>query len=104
MMYSFGAGPPWCAHYLIHACDNPVLATQAPAAARRYAQIAPASPRAVHMSSHIFARLGMWDEDIKSNIRQLLQVSMANSMKFGRPAMRTSLTRWLENGTKLTLG
>lgn len=60
---------PGAAHYLIHACDNPVLATQALAAARRYAQIAPASPHAVHMPSHIFARLGMWDEDINSNIR-----------------------------------
>ncbi len=60
---------PGAAHYLIHACDNPVLATQALTAARRYAQIAPASPHAVHMPSHIFARLGMWDEDIKTNIR-----------------------------------
>ena len=60
---------PGAAHYLIHACDNPVLATQALTAARRYAQIAPASPHAVHMPSHIFARLGMWDEDIKSNLR-----------------------------------
>lgn len=50
---------PGAAHYLIHACDNPVLATQALTAARRYAQIAPASPHAVHMPSHIFARLGI---------------------------------------------
>lgn len=56
------------AHYLIHACDNPVMAAQALAAAKRYAQIAPASPHAVHMPSHIFARLGMWDEDIQSNL------------------------------------
>lgn len=59
---------PGAAHYLIRACDNPVLAARALDAARRYAEIAPASPHAVHMPSHIFARLGMWDDDIKSNL------------------------------------
>lgn len=59
---------PGAAHYLIHACDNPALAAQALTAAGRYSEIAPASPHAVHMPSHIFARLGMWDEDIKSNL------------------------------------
>lgn len=59
---------PGAAHYLIHACDNPVMASEALDAARRYAQIAPASPHAVHMPSHIFARLGLWDDDIKSNL------------------------------------
>jgi tetratricopeptide (TPR) repeat protein len=59
---------PGAAHYLIHACDNPQLAPQALEAAKRYAQIAPAAPHAVHMPSHIFARLGMWDEDIQSNV------------------------------------
>jgi tetratricopeptide (TPR) repeat protein len=62
---------PGAAHYLIHACDNPVLAADGLAAARRYAEIAPASPHAVHMPSHIFARLGMWDEDIKSNLASM---------------------------------
>jgi tetratricopeptide (TPR) repeat protein len=62
---------PGAAHYLIHACDNPVMAGQALAAAQRYAQIAPASPHAVHMPSHIFARLGMWDEDIQSNLASM---------------------------------
>ena len=59
---------PGAAHYLIHACDNPALASQALTAARRYAAIAPASPHAVHMPSHIFARLGMWEDDIHSNL------------------------------------
>lgn len=58
---------PGAAHYLIHACDNPALAPLALTAAQRYAQIAPDSPHAVHMPSHIFARLGMWDDDLKSN-------------------------------------
>ena len=69
---------PGAAHYLIHACDNPVMAAQALAAAQRYAQIAPASPHAVHMPSHIFARLGMWDEDIRSN---LASVKIAKEQK-----------------------
>lgn len=67
----FGRQPnhPGAAHYLIHACDNPVMARQAFAAAKRYAEIAPASPHAVHMPSHIFARLGMWGDDIQSNLK-----------------------------------
>ncbi len=69
---------PGAAHYLIHACDNPAMAGQALAAAKRYAQIAPASPHAVHMPSHIFARLGMWDEDIQSN---LASVKIAKEQK-----------------------
>jgi hypothetical protein len=59
---------PGIAHYLIHACDNPQLAQQGLEAARRYAQIAPASPHALHMPGHIFARLGLWQEDIRSNL------------------------------------
>lgn len=59
---------PGVAHYLIHNFDYPALAELALPAARRYAGIAPASPHAQHMPSHIFVRLGLWDEAIKSNI------------------------------------
>lgn len=59
---------PGVAHYLIHSFDYPPLAELALLAARRYAGIAPASPHAQHMPSHIFVRLGLWDEAIKSNI------------------------------------
>jgi hypothetical protein len=62
---------PGIAHYLIHSCDNPKFASQGLAAARRYAAIAAASPHAVHMPSHIFARLGLWQDDIKSNLAAL---------------------------------
>ena len=62
---------PGVAHYLIHACDNPQFAQEGLAAARRYAQIAPASPHALHMPSHIFARLGLWQEDIDSNLASI---------------------------------
>ena len=59
---------PGVAHYLIHSFDYPQLAEFALPAARRYAGIAPASPHAQHMPSHIFVRLGLWDEAIKSNL------------------------------------
>ena len=58
----FEANPddPGAAHYLIHAADNPLLAQLGLSAARRYAQIAPGAPHALHMWSHIFPRLGLW--------------------------------------------
>ncbi len=59
---------PGIAHYIIHACDNPEMARQGLEAARRYASIAPAAPHAQHMPGHIFARLGLWDDDIRSNL------------------------------------
>ena len=59
---------PGITHYIIHAYDSPALAELAMEAARRYAAIAPASAHARHMPSHIFTRLGMWDETIASNL------------------------------------
>src|SRR2546430_2578637 len=57
------------AHYLIHANDSPRLAQLGLNAARRYAEIAPSAPHAQHMPSHIFIRLGLWDETIAANTR-----------------------------------
>jgi tetratricopeptide (TPR) repeat protein len=62
---------PGIAHYLIHAYDKPQLAQQGLPAARTYAKIAPASAHAVHMPSHIFARLGLWQDDIESNLQSV---------------------------------
>jgi tetratricopeptide (TPR) repeat protein len=59
---------PGIAHYMIHAFDYPQLAREALPAAKAYAKIAPASPHALHMPSHIFTRLGLWPESIDSNI------------------------------------
>lgn len=59
---------PGVAHYLIHSFDYPDLAELALPAARVYAKLAPASPHAAHMPSHIFTRLGLWDESIASNL------------------------------------
>jgi tetratricopeptide (TPR) repeat protein len=59
---------PGIAHYLIHACDNSEMAPSGLAAAQAYAKIAPSAPHALHMPSHIFTRLGMWNDSITSNI------------------------------------
>ena len=59
---------PGIAHYLIHAYDNQELAPRGLAAARVYAGIAPSAPHALHMPSHIFTRLGLWDDSIQSNL------------------------------------
>jgi len=59
---------PGVTHYLIHSYDYPALAHLALPAARSYAKIAPASAHAQHMPSHIFTRLGLWQEAIRSNL------------------------------------
>jgi tetratricopeptide (TPR) repeat protein len=59
---------PGVVHYMIHAFDYPQLAPEALPAARAYAKIAPASPHALHMPTHIFTRLGLWQESISANL------------------------------------
>jgi hypothetical protein len=59
---------PGISHYIIHSYDAPALAPRALDAARRYAEIAPAAPHALHMPSHTFTRLGYWQESIETNI------------------------------------
>jgi hypothetical protein len=73
---------PGLAHYLIHATDSPRLAALGLHAARRYASIAPAAPHAQHMPSHIFIRLGLWDEAIASN-RTAHEVGVASARAAG---------------------
>jgi hypothetical protein len=68
------------AHYLIHATDKPGLAEQGLAAARRYAAIAPDSPHALHMPSHIFVPLGLWQDSINSNIAANASAARAAEM------------------------
>jgi hypothetical protein len=59
---------PGIAHYLIHACDSAELAQHGLDAARKYADIAPSASHALHMPSHIFTRMGLWDDSIRSNL------------------------------------
>jgi tetratricopeptide (TPR) repeat protein len=66
-LYPGRAGHPGIIHYIIHTYDYPGLAELALPAAREYAHVAPSSAHALHMPSHIFTRLGLWDESIRSN-------------------------------------
>jgi hypothetical protein len=59
---------PGVIHYIIHTDDYPGLAIRALPVARRYAQVAPSSAHAFTYASHIFIRLGLWDESIRSNV------------------------------------
>lgn len=77
---------PGLAHYIIHSCDSPELAPMGLGAARRYADIASSSAHAVHMPSHIFARLGLWQEDIQANLKSVALVEKAD--KSGAMYMR----------------
>src|SRR5262249_42245527 len=74
---------PRVAHYLIHSYDKPQLAQLGLPAARRYAQIAPASPHALHMPSHIFARLGLWQDDIACNVASVDATRKTAAMHMG---------------------
>jgi tetratricopeptide (TPR) repeat protein len=58
---------PGALHYMIHAYDDPIHAAQGLKAARAYAEAAPAVPHALHMPSHIFTRLGYWEESAATN-------------------------------------
>ena len=74
---------PGIAHYLIHAYDKPQLAELGLPAARRYSQIAPFAPHAVHMPSHIFARVGDWPDSIQSNLASIAATRKASEMHMG---------------------
>jgi tetratricopeptide (TPR) repeat protein len=66
-LWKQNANHPGVVHYLIHCYDYPALAQRGLTAARSYDSIAPWVPHALHMPSHIFTRLGMWDESIAAN-------------------------------------
>jgi hypothetical protein len=74
---------PGVAHYLIHSYDKPQLAHLGLPAARRYAQVAPAAPHALHMPSHIFARVGLWQDDINSNLASIAATRKTAAMHMG---------------------
>ena len=74
---------PGVAHYLIHSYDKPQLAELGLPAARRYAQIAPFAPHAVHMPSHIFARVGDWPASIQSNRASIEATRKSAAMHMG---------------------
>jgi tetratricopeptide (TPR) repeat protein len=78
----FAAHPdhPGLAHYIIHAYDVPALAPRALDAARRYAEIAPSAPHALHMPSHTFTRVGDWERSIDANLASAAAARSAGSV------------------------
>lgn len=72
---------PGLAHYIIHAYDEPALASRALEAARRYGKIAPSTPHALHMPSHTFTRIGEWQASIDANL-----ASASAARAAGQPA------------------
>ncbi|MEO9052539.1 MAG: hypothetical protein ABI280_12120 [Ginsengibacter sp.] len=70
-LYKVEPNHPGVIHYIIHTYDYPELAALALPAARKYASVAPSSAHALHMPSHIFTRLGLWDESIQSNLKSI---------------------------------
>jgi len=89
---------PGVAHMVIHAYDYPDLAPQALEAARMYAKIAPESPHALHMPSHIFTRLGLWQESIASNLDSAAAARKYNEPKDELHALDYLVFAYLQTG------
>ncbi|MCW3078623.1 hypothetical protein [Segetibacter sp.] len=70
-LYAQSPNHPGIVHYIIHTFDSPELAELALPAARKYASVAPSSAHALHMPSHIFTRMGLWEESIQSNLNSV---------------------------------
>ena len=87
---------PGVAHYIIHASDTPELASQGLEAARVYAKIAPDSSHAIHMPSHIFTRLGLWQESIDSNIAAIASAAKATEMHMADAHYQTHAMDFLD--------
>jgi tetratricopeptide (TPR) repeat protein len=87
---------PGAAHYLIHATDTPELASQGLDAARAYAAIAPDSSHALHMPSHIFVRLGLWQEAINSNLAAAAAAAQATELHLSDAHYQTHAMDFLQ--------
>ncbi len=95
---------PGAAHFIIHAFDDPDHAILALPAARVYARIAPAAPHAIHMPSHIFLQLGMWQDVVTSNIAGYkAAVDLMKRMNLPEGGADFHALEWLEYGN-LMLG
>lgn len=90
---------PGALHYMIHACDDPAHAIQAIEAAHRYAEVAPDASHALHMPSHIFVAMGMWDEVVKSNVASFkASVSRMEEKGLDGDARSYHALHWLQYG------
>ena len=104
---------PGVVHFLIHAYDFPSIAEQGLDAARRYAAIAPDSPHALHMPSHIFSRVGQWQDSIEMNLRSHASAKMHRdvyhaldyltyaSLQLGRDAQAGEWVKFVESNQTL---
>ena len=89
---------PGIPHYLIHLYDTPVLAEKGITAARSYAKVAPDAPHALHMPSHIFTRVGYWQESIDSNIASVRAAKEDNESADELHAMDYEVYAYLQLG------
>jgi hypothetical protein len=89
---------PGLPHYLIHAYDSEELASRGLAAARAYSRIAPSAPHALHMPSHIFTRLGLWDDSIASNLKARAAARAAHDIGEELHAMDYLTYAYLQRG------
>jgi tetratricopeptide (TPR) repeat protein len=90
---------PGAAHYIIHSFDDPDHAILSLTAAREYSKIAPSAAHALHMPSHIFVQLGMWDDVVASNIvayKAAVDLATAKNLPRGREDFHT--LSWLQYG------
>jgi len=98
---------PGIAHYIIHTYDYPALADKARAAAERYASIAPSAAHALHMPSHTFTRVGMWQESVDANNRSMKAAlstgSIAEALHAADYAMYADLQMGKESDAKAVL-
>ena len=89
---------PGIPHYLIHAYDNAELAPRGLPAAKAYSQIAPSAPHALHMPSHIFSRLGLWEDSITSNLAAREAARQQGDLGEELHAMDYLVYAYLQNG------
>jgi hypothetical protein len=89
---------PGLAHYIIHSYDYPPLADKARAAARRYASIAPSAAHALHMPSHTFTRVGMWEESVNTNNRSMTVALASGSIAEALHASDYAMYAYLQMG------
>lgn len=90
---------PGALHYLIHAYDHPEYASLALETANKYAGVAPRAAHALHMPTHTYVALGMWDEVVSSNIVSwAASVARKNEKKLGNDALGYHSYHWLEYG------
>ena len=86
---------PGILHYIIHSYDYPELAELGLNAARKYASIAPSSSHAQHMPSHIFTRLGLWDEESSQIQHRQLQQNAMLKLQGSKVIGMKNCMRWI---------